>query len=235
MGEQLQAAQYRDLVVRWVGTERAYVRDNAQNMLISPAHAVDLPFDLGATTALGGEFRGTAMGSIADWLDREGDKLVGQEAVTLSTTPAWEDNSEGGGTLVPRPMTVRVFAARTPTGWQIHEGRFMPGLARSGDAHGSGDATRRGPWRMFWVVSDRPLPKTGPRQEESVSYLRTSPGLFAVARGGQSLLAWSLRGAVRRRGASCAGLSSAAGGDGQPQRSAPQSAARLPRGFLAST
>lgn len=158
------------------GTERAYVRDNAQNMLISPAHAVDLPFDLGATTALGGEFRGTAMGSIAEWLDREGDKLVGQEAVTLSTTPAWEDNSEGGGTLVPRPMTVRVFAARTPTGWQFMKGGYAR-IGRSGDATALA-MQRGGSVADVWVVSDRPLPKTGPRQEESVSYLRTSPGLL---------------------------------------------------------
>ena len=44
-----------------------------------------------------------------DWLDAQGAGLVGQELVTLSTTPVYVD-----GALVPRPMTLRVFLARTP-------------------------------------------------------------------------------------------------------------------------
>lgn len=163
----------------WCGgaKERAYVRRNAQNMLISRADAVDLPFDLGTTTALGGEFRGTAVGTIADWLERDGDQLVGQEAVTLSTTPAWESLREqdpeldgerpedeeiqdGGGRIVPRPMTVRVFAARTPEGWQFMKG----GYARIGRTE---DVTalamqRGGSVADVWVVADRPLPRSDP-------------------------------------------------------------------------
>lgn len=165
----------------WCGgaNERNYVRDNAQNMLIGPADAVDLPFDLGATTALGGEFRGTAMGSIAEWLEREGDRLVGQEAVTLSTTPAWIDDGETGN-VVPRPMTVRVFAARTATGWQFMKG----GYARIGRTE---DATalamqRGGSVADVWVVSDRPLSKgekkESPKRKLEGNYRRVSPGVL---------------------------------------------------------
>jgi uncharacterized circularly permuted ATP-grasp superfamily protein/uncharacterized alpha-E superfamily protein len=173
-----EALKLPNIATWWCGgvNERKYVCDNAQNMLISPADAVDLPFDLGATTALGGEFRGTAMGSIADWLDREGDRLVGQEAVTLSTTPAWEDDGEAGS-LVPRPMTVRVFAARTAQGgWHFMKG----GYARIGS---SGDATalamqRGGSVADVWVVADRPLPKEGPKRQVEGNYRRVSPGVL---------------------------------------------------------
>ncbi|SFK10675.1 circularly permuted type 2 ATP-grasp protein [Celeribacter neptunius] len=160
----------------WCGgaAERAYVHDNAQNMLISPADAVNLPFDLGATTALGGEFRGTAMGSIADWLDREGDRLVGQEAVTLSTTPAWQEDGAGGGSVVPKPMTVRVFAARTSSGWKFMKGGYAR-IGRSGDSTALA-MQRGGSVADVWVVSDRPLTRHATQSDRDESYLRVSPG-----------------------------------------------------------
>ncbi|MFN4172814.1 MAG: circularly permuted type 2 ATP-grasp protein [Pseudorhodobacter sp.] len=139
----------------WCGAEaeRAHVRDHAANMLIGPAFSCDLPFDLGAEAALGGTFRGEGPHrSIADWLQAEAGQLVGQEAVTLSTTPVWDD-----GRIQPRPMTVRVFAARTPEGW-----RFMPGgYARIGR---SGDATalamqRGGSVADVWIVADNDVPE----------------------------------------------------------------------------
>ena len=46
-----------------------------------------------------GEMRGTGE-TLDDWLTANGAALVGQELVTLSTTPVWSD-----GGLVPRPMT----------------------------------------------------------------------------------------------------------------------------------
>jgi len=142
----------------WCGgdTERAYVRDNAARMMIGPAYACDLPFDIGAETARGGAFADGGTRSIADWLEREGQGLVGQEAVTLSTTPVWVD-AEDGGRVEPRPMTIRIFAARTPRGWRFMQG----GYARIGK---SGDATalamqRGGSVADVWVVSDRPVPQ----------------------------------------------------------------------------
>src|SRR5690606_20342592 len=97
----------------WCGQRREldHVKAHTAGMMIGPALTTSLPFEVDATTALGGEFRGTARESIAAWLEEDGANLVGQEAVTLSTTPAWSE-----GRLVPRPMTVRIFAARTPDG-----------------------------------------------------------------------------------------------------------------------
>ena len=136
----------------WCGqpTERAYVQANTERMMIGGALDQDLPLDIGATTALGGEFRSGARDSIDSWIEAEGALLVGQELVTLSTAPAYHD-----GLLMPRPMTVRVTAARTAGGWV-----FMPGgYARFGS---SDDATalamqRGGSVADVWVVGDSPV------------------------------------------------------------------------------
>lgn len=136
----------------WCGQpkERVHVRANARQMIIGGALETGLPFAIGADAALGGEFRSTAPGPIEEWIDTNGRDLVAQEAVTLSTTPAWS-----GGRLVPRPMTIRVFAARTADGWS-----FMPGgYARIGK---SDDATALamqsgGSVADVWVVAPHPV------------------------------------------------------------------------------
>lgn len=141
----------------WCGqpTERAWVQAHADSMFIGAALSRALPFDIGAASALGGALRTTQPmaqdQSLAGWIDANAADLVGQEAVTLSTTPAWVD-----GRLVPRPMTVRVFAARTPEGWV-----FLPGgYARIGH---SDDATalsmqQGGSVADVWIMRDSPAP-----------------------------------------------------------------------------
>ncbi|MDH2313045.1 circularly permuted type 2 ATP-grasp protein [Methylobacterium brachiatum] len=60
---------------------------------------------------------------VAALRDRPFD-YVAQEAAPLSTMPGWERGEDGGLVLVPRPFVVRVFAARTATGWQVMPGGF---------------------------------------------------------------------------------------------------------------
>lgn len=152
----------------WCGQprERDYVKENAERMMIGGALAHDLPLDIGAITAVGGEFRSGARDSVDAWIDAEGQLLVGQELVSLSTTPVYEK-----GRLLPRPMTVRVTAARTPAGWT-----FMPGgYARIGSTD---DATalamqRGGAVADVWVVADAPVPN---------ETLLTGGGLHRVGR-----------------------------------------------------
>lgn len=114
----------------WCGqaAERAHVQSNNHKMMIAPALATRLPFDVDGSTVLGGEFRGSAKQPVSDWIESEAGSLVGQEAVRLSTTPAWEN-----GRLVPRPMSLRIFAARTPDGWTLMPG----GYARTGQSDDS--------------------------------------------------------------------------------------------------
>lgn len=136
----------------WCGDDdaRSYVRENFDRMMIAPAMAVDLPFDSNSETVQGAE------PEILQMLDHPAPDLVGQEAVTLSTTPTWRDTPKGPR-LVPCPMTVRVFAARTEDGWQFMQG----GYARIGPA---GDATalamqRGGSVADVQIISDQPVPE----------------------------------------------------------------------------
>ncbi|MCO6384106.1 circularly permuted type 2 ATP-grasp protein [Oceanicola sp. 502str15] len=147
-----QSLKLPNIATWWCGTEseREHVRKNTSEMMIGHALASDLPFEMGATTAPGGEFRESAQPSIDAWIEAEGGNLVAQELVTLSTTPAWEN-----GRLVPRPMTVRVTAARTPSGWT-----FMPGgYARIGASNDlSALAMQRGGTVAdVWIMGDAPV------------------------------------------------------------------------------
>lgn len=153
----------------WCGqaAERDHVLAHPEAMMIGDAMDASLPFTIGANTALGRDFVGP--GAFADWVAARGGRLVGQEAVTLSTTPVWS-----GGRLVPRPMTIRVFAARTARGWT-----FMPGgYARVG---GSEDATALamqagGAVADVWVVA--PEPVAADTLVSTGSFAHAAPGIL---------------------------------------------------------
>ena len=164
----------------WCGgeAERKHVLSKAEKMLIGPALTPALPFDVTARTALGGRFAGGAEGELRDWIEANATDLVGQEAVALSTTPAWV--TEPGETLAegrmePRPMTIRVFATRTPKGWRFMKG----GYARIGH---SGDATalamqKGGSVADVWIVSDKQVPKYTMVPEGNAPFRRATPGV----------------------------------------------------------
>jgi uncharacterized circularly permuted ATP-grasp superfamily protein/uncharacterized alpha-E superfamily protein len=157
----------------WCGqpAERAHVRANKDSMMIGPALSTRLPFEADEATVLGGAFRAGARLSFDAWLEADGAELVGQEAVTLSTTPAYVD-----GRLVPRPMSLRVFLARTPRGWQVMQG----GFARIGSAL---DPTalalqRGGTAADVWVVSDGPVAPDTMLPTGTTPYARVRPGVL---------------------------------------------------------
>ncbi|MBV0910758.1 circularly permuted type 2 ATP-grasp protein [Rhodobacteraceae bacterium ASV31] len=141
-----------NLATWWCGgaEERAFVQANRRRMVVGPALATDLPF-------------GQANDAGAPGDDAPGRGHVGQEAVTLSTTPRWIGDG-AAGRLVPCPMTVRVFAARTADGWRFMQG----GYARVGPP---GDATALsmqsgGAVADVLVVSQRPVtPPSAPGGE----------------------------------------------------------------------
>lgn len=155
----------------WCGqpSELAHVKAATARMMIGPALSTSLPFEIDDTTALGGAFRGAARQSVEAWLDEDGANLVGQQAVTLSTTPAWED-----GRLVPRPMTVRVFAARTPQGWTVMPGGYAR-IGRSEDA--TALAMRNGgSVADVWIVSERPVARDTLTHPAGDPFVRRSQG-----------------------------------------------------------
>ena len=155
----------------WCGQEgeRAHVAANIERMVIGPAYSTRPFFDDNARSVLGSTLRETARQSIAEWLASDGAKLVGQEAVTLSTTPAFVD-----GRLTPRPMSLRVFAARTRDGWQIMPGGFA--RIGAGDNVAAIAMQAGGSAADVWIVSGKPVEKTSllPGEEAFTRNLPTS-------------------------------------------------------------
>ncbi|MFH1516958.1 MAG: circularly permuted type 2 ATP-grasp protein, partial [Pseudomonadota bacterium] len=136
----------------WCGgeAERAHVRANAEAMLIGPANSTLLPLEAEPGVVLRGDMSEIGL-DLDAWLAAEGRNLVGQELVSLSTTPSWED-----GGLKPRPMRIRVFMARTRDGWQLMSGGFAR-LAASGQDSSAVSISRGGTVADVWVVSDKPV------------------------------------------------------------------------------
>lgn len=154
----------------WCGqtSERAEVAASIERMVIGPAYATRPFFDDNGQSVLGASLADKDRASTVAWLEAEGGKLVGQEAVTLSTTPAWVR-----GRLTPRPMSLRVFAARTRDGWQIMPGGFA--RIGSGDDVAAIAMQAGGTAADVWIVSDRPVERTTLLPAEE-SFTRNMPG-----------------------------------------------------------
>jgi uncharacterized circularly permuted ATP-grasp superfamily protein/uncharacterized alpha-E superfamily protein len=178
----------------WCGqrAERAHVRAHRGRMMIGPALSTRLPFEPDDLTILGDRFRPGASGSFEAWLEADGASLVGQEAVMLSTTPAFVD-----GQLLPRPMSLRVFLARTPHGWQVMQGGFArigraPEPSAIGMQHGGAAAD-------VWVVSPRRVETVTMLPASTAPYARVRPGVLP-SRAGDNLY-WLGRYVERAEGA----------------------------------
>lgn len=166
-----EALKLPNIATWWCGQpkELAHVRDNFERMMIGPAMSTQLPFEIDSATALGGRFRSAARTPVREWLDTKGGELVGQEAVTLSTTPAMID-----GQLVPRPMVVRVFAVRTPEGWTVMPG----GYARTGKTEDPTALAMQsgGSVSDVWVVSEKSVDYDTLSGQSSGPFIRRMPG-----------------------------------------------------------
>lgn len=165
------ALQIPNVATWWCGqsAELAHVRAHAHRMMIGPALATRMAFENSATHAIGGQMRGADDGDLHDWLTQNAHGLVGQELVKLSTTPVYEN-----GALVPRPMTLRVFLARTPQGWQVMPG----GFARVGKGSDTTAISMRsgGSVADVWIVSDRPVEPVSMLPPRSAPFVRAKAG-----------------------------------------------------------
>lgn len=163
----------------WCGqdAERAYVRDNADALFIGDALSRGLPFEIGT-----GETAIPEGQTLGRWIETQGARLVAQEPAKLSTSPAWD-----GAGLTPRPMSIRVFAARTPDGWV-----FLPGgYARIGQPSGTTALSMQsgGSVADVWVMRDGPVPEetlfepgTIRRQETGALPSRVADNLYWLGR-----------------------------------------------------
>jgi uncharacterized circularly permuted ATP-grasp superfamily protein/uncharacterized alpha-E superfamily protein len=157
----------------WCGqpAERAHVAKHAETMVIGRALSTGLAFEPDETLVSGARFRSAARESIAALLEADGADLVGQEQVTLSTTPVYRD-----GRLVPRPMSLRVFLARTPGGWEIMPG----GFARIGSSDDAAAVAmqRGGTAADVWIVSTTPVAAVSMLPTPAAPYVRAAQGVL---------------------------------------------------------
>ena len=167
-GEELELSS---IATWWCGqeTERREVIDNFDRMMIGPAQSTRLPFEDDNATVLGSTLSTGERAELLARIEANGGDFVGQEAVTLSTTPVFV-----GGRLEPRPASLRVYLARTPDGWVVMPG----GFARIGY---SLDTTaiamqRGGQAADVWVVSDSPVKKETLLPRERDVFKRNVPG-----------------------------------------------------------
>ena len=160
-----------EIATWWCGqpAERDYVIDNFDKLMIGPAFATTLPFDDPRGTALGSSMTPEQKAELIARIRANGADYVGQEQVQLSTAPVYVD-----GKLQPRPITLRVYAARTDKGWTIMPG----GFARVGS---SLDTTaiamqRGGQAADVWVISNKPVERVSLLPQDGQKLVRTSPG-----------------------------------------------------------
>ena len=136
----------------WCGqpAEQKRVRDNLDRMVIGPALSTRLPFEDPEMTIRGADLDKAACAALLARLEADGGAFAAQEDVTLSTTPVYTH-----GKLEPRPVSLRVFAARTADGWTIMPGGFAR-IGRRLDPTAIA-MQRDGQASDVWIVSDTPV------------------------------------------------------------------------------
>ncbi|QHQ37362.1 hypothetical protein GO499_10110 [Algicella marina] len=138
----------------WCGQpgEQTHVIENRAKMMIGSAFSTTplISDPHGIILAEDPNFRQDE--GVTELLRTKGRELVGQEAVTLSTTPVWED-----GHLVARPMCLRVFLGRTSDGWRVMPGGYA--RVSAGTDTKVFAMQRGGKVADVWVASDRPVEK----------------------------------------------------------------------------
>ncbi len=155
----------------WCGQpeELEHVRANAHRMMIGPAMSTRMPYESTTAHAIGGQMRASDDDDLHNWLNENAAGLVGKELVTLSTTPVYEN-----GGLVPRPMTIRVFLARTAEGWEVMPG----GFARIGSSSDTAAISMRsgGSVADVWVISPTPVDPVSMLAPASAPFQRAEAG-----------------------------------------------------------
>lgn len=160
-----------EIATWWCGqpSEQRHVIDNFDDLMIGPAFATTLPFDDQRGTMLGSAIPSEQKAALIERIRTNGSDYVGQEPVQLSTAPVYVD-----GKLQPRPIALRVYAARTERGWTIMPG----GFARVGSTR---DTTaiamqRGGQAADVWVLSTKPVERVTLLPQDGEKLVRNSPG-----------------------------------------------------------
>jgi uncharacterized circularly permuted ATP-grasp superfamily protein/uncharacterized alpha-E superfamily protein len=139
----------------WLGDPavREAVMQNLDDLVIAPAFSGDLPPHIDQQVVIGKDLDADARERVVESIGRRGVDFVAQEAVTLSTTPVWEN-----GQLVPRPFSLRLLLARDGDGWQVMPGGFVR-IADELDARAI-NLQQGGRTGDAWILSDKPVAQT---------------------------------------------------------------------------
>jgi len=155
----------------WCGqpAERQHVLDNFARMMVGPAFSTTLSIDDQTSTHLGAALDDDRRRELTRSLAERGGDFVGQEPVSLSTAPVYVD-----GKLEPRPISLRVYAARTAKGWTIMPG----GFARVGSTLDTAAIAmqRGGQAADVWVVSSKPVERVTLLSREGEKLVRQPVG-----------------------------------------------------------
>ncbi|MBB5754185.1 circularly permuted type 2 ATP-grasp protein [Prosthecomicrobium pneumaticum] len=150
----------RDLILPNVATwwcgqtlERDHVIENLDRMVIAPALGARVAGVLDRGPVLGADLGEAARAKLVAAIGTRGTDFVGQEVVRLSTTPVWHD-----GRLVPRPCILRLYVARTESGWKVMPGGFCR-ISEREDARAV-TLQQGGASADVWVLSDKPVAET---------------------------------------------------------------------------
>jgi uncharacterized circularly permuted ATP-grasp superfamily protein/uncharacterized alpha-E superfamily protein len=156
----------------WCGQQRECdaVIDNMDSMLIAPAFNAAPAALPDGKARLGTDIRGADRDALLADLKRRPLDYVGQEVVKLSTTAI-----VGDAGLVPRPFTVRVFAARDVDGrWSVMPGGFVR-IGEQADVRAAvmGDGT----WSAdLCIIGAGPVPPVSLLPSSETVQIRRNPG-----------------------------------------------------------
>jgi len=153
----------------WCGqpSEMGYVLDHLDRLVVKPAFP-----GLASEPVFGSQLSADDRVALAERIKARPHHYVGQESVTLSTAPAWQD-----GGLHPRHLMLRAFVAATRDGYTVMPG----GLVRcSANADSMVVSMQRGGGsKDAWVLTDQPISR--------FSLLRPSDAPVELERGGYDL------------------------------------------------
>ena len=166
----------------WCGqqSEREHVIANRNRMMIGSAFSTLPLMSSLESTFLATPVEGSGLDRLAPLLQRSGPELVGQEAVTLSTTPTIEN-----GKLVARPLSLRVFLARTAHGWQVMPGGYAR-VSAGNDAKAFA-MQRGGKVADVWIVSKNTVQKPSLIASDAASALRRASNRALPSRAADNL------------------------------------------------
>jgi uncharacterized circularly permuted ATP-grasp superfamily protein/uncharacterized alpha-E superfamily protein len=139
----------------WLGDPavRADVMERFDELVIAPAFGGEAQPHLRRQVAVGRDLDPETRAHVIEAIGRRGIDFVAQEAVTLSTTPVWEN-----GRFVPRPFILRLLLARASDGWRVMPGGFVR-IAEDLDARAV-SLQEGGRTADAWILSDKPVAQT---------------------------------------------------------------------------